>query len=69
MIILAFPLFFIKDIKFILKLAHAGVFAIGLFVIFIIYIFFDNLASGRMSDNIGELNYFTGNININFSLI
>jgi len=46
MIILAFPLFFIKDIKFILKLAHGGVIAIVLFALFIVYIFIDNMATG-----------------------
>lgn len=48
--------------KMIIKLAHGGFFAIGLYVIFVIYTFFDNVATGNLKENISEVSYFSSDI-------
>lgn len=61
-LVCVFPLFLIKNMNLIIKLAHGGFFAIGLYVCFVIYTFFDNLASGVLADNVSDVNYFSSDI-------
>ena len=66
------PLLFIKKMNFLVKIARIGAFSLYAYIIFIIYIFFDNLASGRVEENWNkEMHQFTwdiGTIVGNFAL-
>lgn len=53
---------FIKNSLLINIIIFIGFFAIGMYVCFIIYTFFDNVASGRLADNYTEVNYFSADI-------
>ncbi|EAS02413.2 transmembrane amino acid transporter protein (macronuclear) [Tetrahymena thermophila SB210] len=61
-IVCVFPLFLIKNMKFIMKLAHGGFFAIGMYVIFILYAFIDNAANGNLAEHASDVKFFTGDI-------
>lgn len=39
-----------------------GFFAIGMYVCFVIYTFFDNLISGNLANNYTEVTYFSSDI-------
>lgn len=62
MIVVLLPLFFIKNIATIVKFTRFGVIPLISYLIFIIYIFFDNVGSGRVKKNWGEMKYFTSDI-------
>jgi solute carrier family 38 (sodium-coupled neutral amino acid transporter), member 9 len=47
MIVVLYPMLYIKDFKIIVRMAHGGIIAIVSYVIFIIYIFIKNLADGK----------------------
>lgn len=62
MIFVLLPFFFIKDIAVIVKLARFGVVALLCYMIFIFYIFLDNIISGRAKAHWSEMKYFTSDV-------
>lgn len=59
---MAFPLFCLKNLSFIIHLAQYGVIAIISYVVFVIYIFINNLATGNAQAHWSEFKYFTSDI-------
>jgi hypothetical protein len=43
-------------------MASGGFTSIVSYVVFIIYIFIENIHDGRVSDHIGDMKYFTGDV-------
>lgn len=53
---------YIKDIKIITIISKIGIYVLVSFVIFLIYIFVENVASGRLMENLHRINYVSSNI-------
>ncbi|EAR93202.1 transmembrane amino acid transporter protein (macronuclear) [Tetrahymena thermophila SB210] len=61
-----FPVFlsicFLRNFKFLVKLAELGVYSIYSYIVFIIYNFITNITSETLQQNTGEIKLFTWNI-------
>jgi len=55
---LIMPLFFKDSIKFLLKLSKYGSIAVYTYIVFIFYIFIENLVEGRMFEENTDVSYF-----------
>lgn len=64
-----FPLFFIKKMSIIVKCAGYGAIAMYIYMAFILYIFFDNVAHDRITPNLKNLNLVSTDLSVIANII
>ena len=56
------PLFFIKNIKTLVNLAHGGFLSLVSYAIFVIYIFIENIVNENVKRNWDSIEFFTTDV-------